>query len=301
MIQNYCYICKNKIYAEIYDELLEEELSMFKQDNNYKVKDYIKKKINSEKYFKISDTFSDSDEMISDLILKITQEANTTNLQGNTILMNANSTEMYEIFYMENLLKSVSTSDSDLNEYGSISNIQMEPIYWGCGIFKTTYIGGKLKGSLITKNDVADIYIQNYYHIGVMISTQPDNFIEIDFSGEDPYKIIGQNFVQSNVTEVIGFNLMPFIEKDSTDLNITASKLFGREMKGRVFVTLLCPQTQKKYWNITTRGIKDILKILSNDKMNTHINKMIESEENMYKSQNPFYYVSKTLSDTEFE
>lgn len=301
MIQNYCYVGKNKIYAEIYDELLEEELSMFKQEHQHTIKDYIKKKINNEKYIGISDTYDmsignvGSDDIISDLILKITKDAGTTDLQGNTILMFANPNEMYEIFHMENLVKSF--SDLELNEFGSISNIQMEPIYWGCGIFKTTYDKGELKGSIITKNDVANLFVQNYYHMGVMIGCDPNNYTEIDFSGEDPYKVIGQNFIQSNVTDVIGFNLMPFVEKDSKEQNLQASKLFGREIKGRVFVTLLCPQTQKKYWNITMCTIKDIVKILSNNELATRINKLLESDENISKSQNPFYYVKKVLCE----
>ena len=294
--QNYCYIGKNKIYAEIYDELLDEELSMYNQEHDYKIKDYIKKKINSEKYISLSEKIVGTDDIVSDLILKITNEANMTDLQGNTILMFADSKQMYEMFYMENLVKSF--EDTELNEFGSISNIQLQPVYWGCGVFKTTYSNGKLNTSIITKNDIANIFIQNYYHMGVMIGTNPDtnNWIDIEFTGEVPHKVIGQKFVQSNITEVVGFNLMPFVEENSTEQNSIATKLFGREMKGRVFVTLLCPSTQKKYWNIQSSDLKDILKVSENMELKEKINELLNDSSNVSKDQNPFYYLNKVLS-----
>jgi hypothetical protein len=45
MNQNYCFIEKNKIYGELFDELLEEELSMNKNEDNEKIKRYISNKI----------------------------------------------------------------------------------------------------------------------------------------------------------------------------------------------------------------------------------------------------------------
>ena len=52
----------------------------------------------------------------------------------------------------------------DLNEFAIISNIHLHPIYWTCGIFKTNYSNGVMKGAIITYQDLTNIFIQNYYH-----------------------------------------------------------------------------------------------------------------------------------------
>jgi len=289
MTKNYCWVNKNKIYAEIYDELLEEELSMFNRDHNDKIKDYLTKKIVNENNFIISENFDSVDDVISDLVIKITDTALTNNLQGNTVLMFAGPGEMYEIFHMENLLMKM--SDSELNEFASISNIHMSPIYWGCGIFKTTYFTGKAKSSIITKKDVANIFIQNYYHIGVMINTD-GNMIQIEFTGEDPFKVIGTNFIQDNVTNVIGFGLIPYIES-SNEYNEKASEILGRQINGRVFLSLLCPVTNKKFWNIDIKTINNILKVMSNNDLFNIIEK--NSNDLDKKDINPFYILEMTL------
>lgn len=290
MNQNYCFINKNKIYGEIYDELLEEELSMNNNEHNDKIKRYIEKKIKTSNYISLSEVFVSNEELISDLILKITSEIPNENLQGNTVLMFAGPNEMYELFHMEDLVKK-SQTDNDLNEFGSISNIQLLPIYWGCGIVKTSYLDGNFKGSIISKDDIINLFIQNYYHVGVMIGFDK-NLLEIEFTGEDPFKIIGSNFSQSNVTDVIGFNIIPYIEKGSNEINYLGSKLLGREIKGRLFVSLLCPTTNKKFWNINKQTINNILKILDNKEKCEMIYKELEMTD---KDINPFYLLTNTL------
>jgi hypothetical protein len=289
MVKNYCLVDKNKIYAEIYDELLEEELNMFNKDHNNKIKNYLEKKITNSTYISLSESFESNDDIISDIIIKITTGASNKNLQGNTILMFAGPNEMYELFHMENL--TVKISDEELNELGSISNIHLQPITWGCGVFKTTYSTGVAKSSEITKKDLAEIFIQNYYHQGVMINTNGD-LLEIEFTGEDPFKVIGTNFVQSNVTNVIGFSLIPWIES-TNEQNDKASKIFGREIKGRMFISLLCPTTNKKFWNIDIKTIENIIKVLSNKKLYEEAEKDLEQTD---KDINPFYILKKTLS-----
>ena len=291
MNQNYCEIKKNKIYEELYDELLEEELSMFNNEHNDKIKNYIENKIKKSNFIKLSENFSTKEDIISDVIINITSDVkNNDNLQGNTVIMFANDNEMYELFHMEDLTKS--HSDDDLNEFGSISNIHLLPIYWGCGIFKSTFLNGNIKGDIISIKDVSKLYIQNYYHIGVMIN--PDkNMIEIEFTGEEPFKVIGNNFVQSTTTEKIGFNMIPYIQKSSDIVNEIGTKLFGKEIKGRLFVTLLCPTTNKKFWNISNITINNILKILDNDELIQEIYKDNQSDD-IY--LNPFYKLNKILN-----
>ena len=227
---------------------------------------------------------------MSDLILKIISSVSNKNLQGNTVLMFAGPDEMYELFHMEDLTTKI--QDEELNELASISNIHLLPVFLGCGIFKSTYLSDVIKPSEITKKDIANIFIQNYYHIGVMISINGE-LVEIEFTGEDPFKVIGTNFIQSTVTNVIGFNLIPYIES-GTEFNDTASKILGQEIKGRMFISLLCPTTTKKFWNIDIKTVENIIKILTNKNLYKEVEKDLEQTD---KDINPFYIIKKTLSN----
>ena len=309
MNQNYCLINKNKIYCEIYDELLDEELSMNNIEHNNKIKTYIEKKIINSDYINLSETFVHADpqndintnintntntntnsDIISDLIISITSKINNNNLQGNTVLLFADSDNMYELFHMEDLTKSQPLSDDDLNEFASISNIHLLPIYWGCGIFKTSYSNGTLQGTMVKKQDIAKIFIQNYYHNGVMVGLTGE-LIDLEFTGEDPFKVIGNNFTRSDVTNIMGFNMIPYIETNGEKkLNEFGSKILGKEVYGRIFITILCPTTNKKYWNISSKTILDMLKILDNSQLFDLINKELELTD---KDINPFYLIKK--------
>ena len=289
---NYCWIDKNKIYGEIYDELLEDELSMFNKEQNSKIKCYLEKKIINSPHIGISEIFESTEDIMSDLILKITSSVSNKNLQGNTVLMFAGPDEMYELFHMEDLTKKI--SDEDLNELASISNIHLLPITWCCGIFKSTYLSDVIKPSVITKKDVSNIFIQNYYHQGVMIGTNGD-LLEIEFTGEDPFKVIGTNFTQSNVTNVVGFSLIPYIESGS-EFNEKASNILGREIKGRMFISLLCPTTNKKFWNIDKKTVENILKVVSSKILYEKAEKDLEQTD---KDINPFFILKKTILNYE--
>lgn len=301
---NYCELKKNKFYAKMYDELLDEELNMNNQEHNWKIKNYLKKKINSSEFVEISNNFSTQEELMEDLILKITSQTSNSNLQGNTLMMYADDESLYELFYMEDLTCSI--SPDDLNEFGSITNIFLQPVCWTCGIFKTTYKSNiimnknelKIYSDIITKSDVAKLFISNFYHQGIMLN--PDGtMIELEFTGEDPYKVIGNNYTQSNTLDLCGFNLVPWVEKVinssnnvSEPININASKIIGSETYGRVFIGLVCPNTNKKFWNISSKTINDILSIIDSKDILEKISREIEqSEINI----NPFYIIKKYL------
>lgn len=291
---NYCEIKKNKIYVEMYDELLDEELNMNNTNHNDKIKNYLEKKIFSSDYIKISDNFAKSEDLMEDLILKIESETNNKNIQGNTLMLYADDNSMYELFYMEDLTQS--THSEELNEYGSLTNIFLQPIYWTCGIFKSSYgIDGKIFMDTITKSDISKLFIQNFYHTGILINTDK-SMIEIEFTGEDPYKIIGNNFTQSNTLDLFGFNLIPWIEKinvEKSQYNEIASKIINSEIHGRVFFTLVCPNTNKKFWNITKITFNNILSIIQNNELIDKIQKEIEHIEI---NINPFYFMKKYLN-----
>lgn len=292
MESNYCELKKNTIYAETYDDLLDEELNMNKLEHNDKIKTYLEKKINSSDFIKISDKFTNINDLMEDLILKIEISAPNFKLQGNTLLMFADDNAMYELFYMEDLTQTV-PSDY-LNEFGSLSNIFLQPVYWTCGIFKSLYgDDGKIYPNNISKSDVSKLYISNFYHKGVVVN-HDGSMIELEFTGEDPYKMIGTNFTQSNILELFGFNLVTWIEKihnpNDTQLNLNASKILGSETYGRVFFALVCPNTNKKFWNIGIKTINDILSVIDNKDIQYKISKEVEMAEI---NVNPFYIMKK--------
>lgn len=290
MKSNYCELRRNKIYAEVYDELLDEELNMNNPSHNDKIKYWMEKKLKSSNFIQISNTFTNKQDIIEDLILKIDLDSNNNpNIQGNTLMMYADDNSIYELFYMEDLSKKI--PESELNEFGSITNIFLQPVCWTCGIFKTSYRNdGSIYSDTITKSDVINLYIQNYYHKGVMLN--PDgSMTEIEFTGENPFNMIGNNFTQSNTLDLFGFNLIPWIENSSsTQLNENASKIMGSEIYSRVFVSIVCPNTNKKFWDITQTTINNILKIIDNKEIQNKIQYEIEQAEI---NINPFYFIKK--------
>lgn len=290
MKSNYCELKRNKIYAEVYDELLDEELNMNNPSHNDKIKYWMEKKLKSSDFIQISNTFENKQDLIEDLILKIDADSNNNpNIQGNTLMMYADDNSMYELFYMEDLTKKI--PETELNEFGSITNIFLQPVCWTCGIFKSSYGNdGSIYSDIITKSDVIKLYIQNYYHKGVMLN--PDgSMTEIEFTGENPFNTIGNNFTQSNTLDLFGFNLIPWVENSSsTQLNVCASKIMGSEIYSRVFISIVCPNTNKKFWDITPTTINNILKIIDNKEIQNKIQQEIEqSEINI----NPFYFIKK--------
>lgn len=295
MKSNYCELKRNKIYAEVYDELLDEELNMNNPSHNDKIKYWMEKKLKSSNFIQISNTFTNKQDIIEDLILKIDADSNNNpNIQGNTLMMYADDNSMYELFYMEDLTKKI--PESELNEFGSITNIFLQPVCWTCGIFKSSYRNdGSVYSDTITKSDVIKLYIQNYYHKGMMLN--PDgSMTEIEFTGENPFNMIGNNFTQSNTLDLFGFNLIPWVEKtngensSSTQLNENASKIMGSEIYSRVFLTIVCPNTNKKFWDITQTTINNILKIIDNKEIQNKIQQEIEQAEI---NINPFYFIKK--------
>ena len=286
--QNYCLIEKNKIYGEIYDNLLDEDLSMFNKDHCDSIKYLIEKLIINSKYISLSENIENRDDVMPDLIEKITSTIQNENLQGNTILLYATINEMYELFHMDDLTSKI--SEDELNEFGVMSNIHLMPVYWSCGILKSTYYSDKIILSEINKKDIINIIIKNYYHIGVLIDTN-DNLLEIEFTDEEPLRVIGTNFKRLSVYNIIGFNFVVYID-DLSVINKKASIILNKEIKGRMFLSLLCPSTQKKLWDIDTKTIENIITVLSNKELNIKIEKELEIDS---LNINPFYLLTKTL------
>ena len=89
---------------------------------------------------------------------------------------------------------------------------------------------------------------------------------------------------------IFGFTFVCYVE-DGNVVNQIVSNLFGKEYKGRVYITLLCINTNKKFWNLTKQTINDIIEINKNlEKVN-----LLEKELDNNKFTNPFFLLKKYI------
>lgn len=285
---NFCLVYKNKFYGEVYDILNDEDLYMNNQDHYSKIYYEIKKIIYNSKLFKISDSVNNSEKLLEELMIQITSNNNDKDMQGNTLLIYGDDEKMYEIIYLEDLVKE--QIDDNLNEFCSISNIELEPVYYESCIIKTVYENNIYKNVKIDLNDIVEIAINNFYHIGVMIN-EDNSMIEITFSGDNPITIIGSNFIKQEAINIFDFIVVPYLESKDTNLyNNNGSNLLGKEVSNRLFILLLCPINHKKIWNINSKTILALLDILDDkDK----INKLYKDIEKNDKINNPFFLIKK--------
>jgi hypothetical protein len=292
----YCLIKKNKLYQDLYSYIESEELVMNNPNHTDLIKDNIKKFINKADYITISDKFGTTDTLFENMLETIIIDNNEescnekhdigVNNQGNTLLSYCDSSIAYEIIYTE-FFNSEITNDENNNQFASISNIELSPIYGSCGILKTVYNNG-LQLSSITKNDIYNLLINIFYHSGVLLHTD-GTMKDLVFSGEDPCFLIGSSFKIQDPIQILGLTFVYYVETDSKNDNKIASMIFGKELKGRVYIALLCPITNKKFNNITIKELNELLEILKdNDKVLT-----IEKELLNDKITNPFFIINK--------
>jgi hypothetical protein len=296
-LYNYCLIKKNKLYEELYEILEEDELVMDNYNHSETIKYKIKKLVTSylNDKIKLSNGYTTNEESFENLMLEITQNTDDNlddNLQGNTLLTYADENSMYEIVFMEDLI--TEKTETELNQIASISNIELAPIYGNIAIVKTCYEKGKMVSGTIYEEDIVNLIINNFYHKGVMINTDGTTK-EIEFTGDNPNLIIGGNFKQTKPLQLFGLTLVGYNEQ-GTELNEKATKIFGDEIKGRFYITTLCPITNKRFWGLTNEILQNLLKLINylngNSEEKEKINKMDkELEDN--KLMNPFFLIKK--------
>lgn len=296
MNQNFCVVKSNTFYQELYDKLLEEDLNMVKNEHTLEIKRIIENKIlQSDKVIIHHHDTSMSEPFINVVLESIINDFDNQNLQGDTLLSFCDDNHMYEMMIIQDL-SSTDLSGIDLNEFASLLNIELLPVYWDIAMIKTSYADGEPKGSVITKQDIADLFINLFYHTGIMTDTN-GKMIEIEFTGDSPYNVIGINFSQENSIDLIGFTLLPFVEKNTnantnTKLNVLASKIMGCEIYTRVYFILLCPTTNKKYFNLSCGTMRNILNVIDNQEIRDNIEKDSLNNEFM---KNPFLLLKKYL------
>lgn len=284
---NYCIINKNEIYGELHDLVEKEELTMVNPNHEEKIKyligDVVKNNKNIEFIDKESNNINDFiGEVLELLISKNPQEES----QGNTMIVYSDINEMIEVIFIE---KDENFEDCELNEFASISNYDLQPIYNCCALFKTNYKDNKVKNKLITIKDIEKIMYNNFYHIGLLVDCE-GNTKEIVFSGDIPYNFIGSSFKLNENFERLGLHLAIFVE-DGNKINEIATKICGAETKGRVFITLLNPPFNKKFGNFTKELLDIILKILNNSENVKKIEKEVMDD----KMDNAFMIINKYL------
>jgi hypothetical protein len=297
---SYCLVKKNNLYQTLYAYIEKQKLNMYNPKHYDLIKDYIKRFLDETDYITISDKFGAPDSLFEDLLdliitdnnmnLKTTDEDESicVNNQGNTLLAYGDSKKAYEIVYNEFFNdKNAEKLLPVANEFASITNVDMAPIYGSCGILKTVYDNG-LKLSSITKNDIYELLINIFYHTGVLINTD-GTMTDLVFSGEDPCYMIGSSFKINDTIQLLGLSWSIFVEKDSKVDNVIVSEFMSKPIKGRTFVTVLCPVTNKKFINITLNEFKDILELLKDKNKVDSINKDYMENINV----NPFFLINK--------
>ena len=285
---NYCVINKNEIYGELHDLVEKDELTMVNPNHEEKIKyligDVVKNNKNIEFIDKESNNINDFiGEVLELLISKNPQEDDS---QGNTMVVYSDINEMIEILFIE---KDENFEDCELNEFASISNYDLQPIYNCCALFKTNYKDNKIKNKLITLKDIEKIMYNNFYHVGLLVDCD-GNTKEIIFSGDIPHNFIGSSFKLGENFERLGLHLALFVEEGNI-VNEIATRLCGAETKGRVYITLLNPPFNKKFGNFTKELLDIILKILNNSENVKKIEKEVMDD----KMDNAFIIINKYL------
>jgi hypothetical protein len=95
---------------------------------------------------------------------------------------------------------------------------------------------------------------------------------------------LGGNF------ERLGLHLALFVEEGNR-VNEIATRLYGNETKGRVYITLLNPPFNKKFGNFTKELLDIILKVLNNSENVKQIEKEVMDD----KMDNAFMIINKYL------
>ena len=284
---NYVLIKKNnKIYEKICDMLDDKELNMQYINDMEKIIYNIGRLINTNDFI-ISRTFNNKQELLGDILNNISKE-DTGNFQGNTILLYANDDYMYELIHMDDL--TIIQKDEDLNEFGTISNIDLCPIYYDCAIIKTSYINRTPKNELFSLECINEILKNNFYHNGLLIEPN-GNIKNIVFSGDNPNLVIGDKFIRREAVEICGFYFV-YYQEESNETNTTVSKLLDIDISGRIYLTILCPISNKKFWDLSEKTIFNILHIKENKESFQKINSEIMDD----KLINPFLLIKKYYS-----
>jgi hypothetical protein len=249
---NYCLVKPNKIHENLHDILTDEELFMHNMEHKYNIKKIMDNLI--VKNVELSKTFDISKTNYNELAVAISKDYNYEHITLNTLYIDMNKDYNYELVYIEEKLE-----DMELNQFGTIINAELEPIYGMCAIVKSDK---NKKGMLITLDDIKNIYFNIYYHIGLMVN--PTNVSEITFTSEIIQRCIGNSYKQLEDLEILGLNLVLYQDKQDNILNEKITKLYNKNMYGSFFITSVMPISLKKHINFNNDLLDLLIQIKSN-------------------------------------
>jgi hypothetical protein len=282
---NYILVKTNKIYEELYDLMEEKELSMNNPDHFEMVKFHMENYIGKIKYIKTSENFEMPEDRINNIMECFSSE-DVEHMQGNTLLLYSDEEYMYEVLFLENRKDQ---SDDNINDFASITNIELHPIYGDCAIIKTGMNGKTLVNETIVRKDLFKIIYNNFFHTGIMVNNNED-IKELTFSGDMPSTIIGNIFGDYEMHEIFGLQFVIYKEANSHKLkNELVSKLCKKDIFGRVFVCLLTPIFFKKMCNNKVSIMNTIVSLLENNEKTIIIQKELDDD----RIKNPFVIISK--------
>jgi hypothetical protein len=285
-MRNICVIKKNRFYEEIYDLIDEEELKMDNIEHGNRIKGILKKYI--EKFEKSRVRYVEiGDKRIEEVIVENIIDEVEYKTQGNTLLCQIYEKYMYEVVYSENLDNKIIKRDEDMNDVASICNIEMYPIYNNVVIIKTEYGDGDIRNVEISRKDIEELIINNFYYMGVLVDE--NKMTEIEFTGENINRVIGASFEKHEVYELFELTFVIYEEKREKR-NEMLSNIFEREIKNRAFICLLCPISKKKYMRMTINILKNIINIKSNDEKMRRLLKELDGKDKLI---NPMIYIEK--------
>lgn len=280
---NYCLIEKNSFNAEIHDMLEEDDLSMNKYDDAFKIQYGIDKIIEKASYIKISEEFNDNTKLLEDMTentLKFKEGVEEVyERNGDNVLIVRNNKVKYTIFFF---IKKESDKKKEVNDFCTLINMETILLYDTCAILKTKQDcdNKELNGDLMTLDDVKYLAKMLYYHTGIIIEENGE-IKEIEYFGDNVIYRIGTSFSYIAKEKELYDKVIRYYEETNggKNDNLVASKLLGEQIKGRVFVISLSDNSNK-FWDFTKNTVDEIFKLYDEgakqDEKN--VNKFYEEE-----------------------
>ena len=272
---DYALINRNNLYEDLHDLLEENDFNMHDINKSENIKYCIKKYIHTLDY--VNFIKACSKDRMNDIVSKLDELSTLETLEINTILLYSNEKYAYEAIYLKNEI------ENNNNQFATISNTELLCINGYVAIIKTKFLNGEYIEDNMTFDDLAEIIIKNFYHIGLMIN--PNNSInELEFNTDKPFRTIGNTFKQIGTIELLNVSFVLYNE-ESDESNELVMKLFNNysNIKGRCFISVLSPEPHLKFLDLTKNMFEKILYLIETKTVLT-------DEDN--RVHNPFYYFS---------
>lgn len=281
---NHCTIPVNKIHELLFDVLEDAELCMDRLADEHDINKIIKS-LFSKSAITSSISYNTSEENYIAMTHKIANSMDTPLLDDENpkLFFDTCYLEMNDDYTYELVFNDTSGTDDTLNHFATITNNDQIPIYNTCCVVKCN--NNKVPQT-VTVDDVVNIYINMYYHKGLMLRQNGEK-IEMTFSGTQVEPFLKSGFKQTDSIFMCGLNLVIYCDEDD-GMNENATKLFEQEMKGNVFIAMLCPISGKYFANFTEKTFNTLSEIVKNG-----YRTVVEENVMEIAGNNPFLVIEK--------